>query len=61
MKIYKILVGNEKKFNISLDSECLMYLLGITEKRKGIIEGVRLTLIEVIGKERSAEEFLERS
>lgn len=50
MKIYKLLLTNEKRFNIRLNEGCLMYLLEVTERRKGLIEGVRLTLIEVIGK-----------
>ena len=50
MKIYKILIKNEKKFEIVLDPECLMYLIDVTERRKGVIEGVRLTLIDMLGK-----------
>lgn len=57
MKVYKLLVGFEKKFGLLINQECLEYLLEITEQRKGVIEGVRLTLIEVIGKERSEGEI----
>lgn len=57
MKVYKLLVGFEKKFGLMINQECLEYLLEITEQRKGVIEGVRLTLIEVIGKERSEGEI----
>lgn len=53
LKIYKLFIVNEKKFEIDLDPSYLMYLVDLTEKRKGVIEGVRLTLIDVLGKRES--------
>jgi hypothetical protein len=37
MKIYRVLVTNQKKFGIELDSKCLIYLIDATERRKGAI------------------------
>lgn len=48
MKIYKLLVRNERRFGLGLDLQCLDYLLAVTKYRKGVIEGVRLALIGVI-------------
>jgi hypothetical protein len=53
MKIYKVLVMNQKKFGIELDSKCLIYLIDVTERRKGVIEGAKMALIEVLGKQES--------
>ena len=53
LKIYKLLLVYEKKFALTLDEECLVYLLNVTEKSKGVIEGVRLSLIELVGHEAS--------
>ena len=50
MKIYKILIKNENLFDLQLNLQFVDYLLSMTRYRKGMIEGVRLELIQVIEK-----------